>query len=271
MNYLSLILAVCVFYAPVLAVDTRYYFRRPTVSAPSFTANAAVFNGTTNYVRMEGDSTGMGDTTGMTVSFWVKFNAINKAQYICSHATAGAVEYFACYVNASNTWRFRASSNGTVGSAADLTSSITFTTGTWYHVLWTVKTSSSSDTKLVVNGVEDTSLVETTLTGTIDLTVTGKRNTIGGSPSGTPASLLDGTVAEVWANDSWLDPTTNLSKFYNAGNPVSLGTNGETPTGASPFFYFSSNGQGTSWATNTGTVTGTWTVGGTTLGNATLP
>ena len=33
MNYLKLILAVCVFYAPVLAIDTRYYYRRPTASA----------------------------------------------------------------------------------------------------------------------------------------------------------------------------------------------------------------------------------------------
>lgn len=58
--------------------------------------------------------------------------------------------------------------------------------------------------------------------------------------------------ADVWVTvGQYLDPATYLSKFISGGKPVDLGTNGETPTGSSPTYFFSGNAS--SFPTNKGT------------------
>lgn len=81
MNYLKLILAVCVLYAPVLAVDTRYYFRRPTVS------------GVTYIINENFEGTGKPDTwvNGSTAPNWDETtNAIDGQSVSFSSTTTSA-------------------------------------------------------------------------------------------------------------------------------------------------------------------------------------
>lgn len=242
-----------------------------TFPESGYTVNTAVFDGTNDWIRSTTGDTGWNDTTGATASFWYKPSTDGTVRFIFSYCPLSATEHLSVWINASNQLRFRASnSTSASGSAVDLTSSVTVTTGNgWYHIFWAVNTGSPSDTQLWVNGVEDTSLTEPTLSGTMDLTITGDRTTVGGNTGSTPSQLLSGSIAELWINDTYLSPATNLSKFYSSGSPVNLGTNGTTPTGSQPCIYFSGNGSGDSW-TSQGSAGDNWTANST-LGTDTSP
>lgn len=253
-TYLNLFLVVWMLYAPAVcwALPPTVFFRRVSETAAPVVVNTATFNGS-SYLRAS--ATGVGnltDGTTYTASFWVNITGAGTAYNTFSIAdSAGSSRLIISW--ASGKVRFRAW-NDTAVAVADLLGSQTLSTNTWYHVYWCVNTTSSALTKLYINGVEDTSLTETVLSGTMDLNNnSGYRFTVAGSGAGTPTQLLVGSLAELWMNDSYLD---QLSAFFVGGAPVSLGTNGELPTGATPTFYFSSNGSGNSWR-NMGTAGGT--------------
>lgn len=277
MKYLTCIIAALWFWAPCVSLQAqnlKSFLSGGVTSAPDYTVNTAVFDGTNDYIRTEatGD-TGWADGTTFTIAGWIKPASTAATNYIYSGATSSAALKVGAYIDTSAKLQFRGdSTSGTDGVdfAFNLTSDATISTGVWTHFHLCVNTASSSDTKLYVNGVEDTSLVETALTGTIDMAYTGDRFTVGANSSGTAANFFNGSMAELWINDSLV---TDNSKFYSGGGPVDLGTNGEIPTGASPCHYFSSNGSGSSWL-NMGTAGGTapsFTVNGGGLGTDTSP
>jgi hypothetical protein len=227
-------------------------------SPPSndYTVNTATFNGS-SYLRVEaGGDVGWADGTTFTIAGWIGPTSVAATQFIYSGSTSSALGKIEIFINSSAQLRARGdSTTGTDGTdyAFQLTSATTITAGVWTHFHLCVDTGSSANTKLFFNGVEDTSLTETTLSGTIDMAYTGDRFTVGGSVGGSPTSLFSGWMAELWINDSLV---SDNALFYSGGNPVSLGANGETPTGATPAHYFSSNGSGNSWL-NMGTAGGT--------------
>lgn len=254
-TYITLFLAVWMLYTPVvcLALPPNVFFRRATAVGPTpVVVNTATFNGS-SYLRASG--TGVGNLTpgtAFTAAFWIRVTGTGTAYNAFSIAN-GTASSRLIISWASGQMRFRAW-NDTAVAVADLLGSQTLSTNTWHHVYWCVNTTSSALTKLYINGVEDTSLTETVLSGTMDLNNnSGYRFTVAGSGAGTPTQLLVGSLAELWMNDVYLDQP---NKFFAGGAPVALGTNGEVPTGGTPTFYFSSNGSGSLWK-NMGTAGGT--------------
>lgn len=254
-TYFNLFLAVWMLYAPAvcLALPPNVFFRRATAGGPTpVVVNTATFNGSA-YLRASGTGAGnLTDGVSYTASFWLKVTGAGAAYNTFSIADgAGSSRLIISW--ASGQMRFRAW-NSTAVAVADLLGSQILLTNTWYHIYWCVNTTSSALTKLYVNGVEDVSLTETVLSGTMDLnSSSGYRFTVAGSGAGTPGQLLVGSLAELWMNDVYLDQP---SSFFAGGSPLALGTSGELPTGSVPTFYFSSNGSGSSWL-NMGTAGGT--------------
>lgn len=237
-----------------------------------YTVNTAIFDGVNDFIRSDNQgSTGWADGTLVTASFWVKINAINTSYNIYNTSSGGSNPRLEMYISsASSVLRFRAHKSTSTGAspvyAADLLGSQSLSAGVWYHVYWCVDIGSAANTKLYVNGVEDTGLSgDTTMSGTIDLVPTGTRMTIGANGGASPGAKLAGSLAELWVNDIYLD---NPSLFYLNGNPVNLGVNGTTPTGGQPCIYFSGNGSGDNWIAQ-GTA-GVWTSNNT-LGTDTSP
>jgi hypothetical protein len=125
---------------------------------------------------------------------------------------------------------------------------------------WDLATGSSA--RLYVNDVAVTMTTATYTDDTIDYTVA--EYAIGATVGG--ANKITGDIYAVW-----FDPTTyidfstesNRRKFTDRnGIMVFLGASGELPTGASPGLFLGYNAY-TSWPTNRGTFTGTWTENGT--------
>ena len=254
-TYFNLFLAVWMLYAPTvcLALPPNVFFRRSTTGGlPPVVVNTATFNGS-SYLRASGTGAGgLTPGTSFTASFWIRVTGTGAAYHAFSIAnTAGSSRLIISW--SSGQMRFRGWNSSSV-AVADLLGSQVLSTNTWYHVYWCVNTTSSALTKLYINGVEDTSLTETVLSGTMDLNSTGGyRFTVAASGAGAPTQLLVGSLAELWMNDSYLD---TVNAFFAGGAPVALGTNGELPTGGTPTFYFSSNGSGNNWR-NMGTAGGT--------------
>lgn len=255
-TYFNLFLAVWILYAPAvcLALPPNVFFRRATAGGPTpVVVNTATFNGSA-YLRASGTGAGnLTDGVSYTASFWVKITGTGSSYNVFTIGdSSGALRLSLSWL--SGQMRFRGY-NSTSALVADLLGSQVLNTNTWYHVYWCVNTTSFSLTKLYINGVEDTSLNETVLSGGImDLnSSSGYRFTVGAGTGGTPTGLIVGSLAELWMNDVYLD---QFSSFFAGGAPVALGTSGELPTGSVPTFYFSSNGSGSSWL-NMGTAGGT--------------
>lgn len=141
----------------------------------------------------------------------------------------------------------------------DIQSSVTKTAANgWFHWLVVVDTSSSANTKMYFDGVEDTGMTEVTLTdNTINISTTD--NYVGSKSGG--GSKLIGSLCEFWFDDALNDDPTD---FISGGKPKDLGATGNLPTGVKPDgWYLSLNGSGSSWFTdssgngNNFTVTGT--------------
>lgn len=235
-----------------------------------------MFDGTNDFIRSDTGDGGIADGTTLTAAVWIKPSVVNAEKYIFSMVTGGTANRLNWTTTSAGKIRLRVYDTS-AALVVDLTGSQTLSTGTWYQIHFAVDTTSSSNTKLWVNGVEDTSLTETVLgtangaaTNTMDLAFSGDRFTIGGDgavPS-TTGSRFNGVMAELWINDSYVNDNT---KFYSAGHPVDLGTNGATPIGGQPCFYFSRAGSGDAWRENQGSAnTATWTLTGT-LGTDTSP
>lgn len=233
-----------------------------------FVANTAVFDGT-DYMRLSAVPTGIADGKAFTLSFWAdSANSLTEATYL-SAASAGTNRFLVYRPNGASVIRVigRNSAGTTI---LDITSSLTLTAAAgWQHVYIAVDLSTAGGTelyKIYVNNVSDGSIIKSVFTNdTIDFNMATPSYTVGANPAG--ANLFNGEMCEFWLDDVYLNDT---SKFYSAGKPISLGSNGQTPTGSVPVMYFSLNGSGNSWATDSSSNGNTMTVTGS-LGTGTPP
>ena len=233
---------------------------------------SADFDGTNDFMTRGAGLTGASDDDIGILSFWARFDAGTGGQIILDGDTVlGGGANPRVQVN-------RATSSGVVSilgynlagtNILDLRTTSTFSAGTsWWHFLasWDL---SAAATHFYVNDASDKNAVTVT-SSAIDYTLADWG--IGASPSG--GNKFDGCLSEVYfAPNQFLDFSTesNRRKFISAiGKPVSLGTDGSTPTGVAPLVYqrLAGGEAVANFATNRGTggdftITGTLDTGST--------
>lgn len=247
----------------------KYFFVGIGSEENNYLVNTATFNGSSNYIRRNASfSNGAIDGKVLTFAFWIKMNAASSDSTlyrIFDTATGGAASRVNIDRNTDGTLRIRAYNSSSLEILRIASTDTFLAADGWKHFYVSVDLTNTSNRKIYVNGVSDTITVTTydNTQGNIDLVATGQQTNIGSTVSGN--NKLYGSLAEFWGDDVYLDDPT---KFYNAGEPVNLGTDGSSPNGIQPLFYFSSNGSGDSWVNN-GTA-GTFVITGS-LGTDTSP
>lgn len=211
-----------------------------TPTNPPYAAVAATFDGANDYMLRGGGLTGAADSKVLTVSFWAKFNedgsdyqTIFVGNYpgggtpgvgIFIYRLASQRIYVECY-NAAGTQIFKALSHASV--PFDVASG-------WRHFMCSVNLATAAQ-HIYVDGANH--LVTDTLTDdTIDYTQT--QWCIGAVDDGT--FKTDCCLSELYINIAEyvdLSDAGNRARFYNAGEPVDLGSDGSFPTGTAPTIY----------------------------------
>jgi hypothetical protein len=218
-----------------------------TVSPPpAFTARAAAFDGSTYYAQ-SGQS--VAATNVGICSFWFRNRT---ATWNTPTATdlfqfrLGGTTAFSIITASSGRLTFRINQDGT-GSDIFLPPSSTFALNTWYHVLWAWDWANSRF-QLYVNNVAQTT-TGYSFAGATKFDQSGDNFTnigIGAESNGVSPWIGDiGHLLIDFQNTLDISNSANREKFVLSGNPVDLGTDGSTPLGLQPQYYY--DGDGASW------------------------
>jgi hypothetical protein len=232
----------------------------------SYTANTAVFDGTNDYLRLTSSGpTGLADGKTFTCSFWVDFaGADNNYQALFDICSAGGTLKLRIYRSNNNKITLLGlKSDDTTLLAMDSGATILAAAG-WVHVYICIDLANASNRKIYFNGSAQSIAVTTYTDDTMDLVAGASAKYTVGAEGDDDGIKLNGALCEFWFDDSYLDDPT---KFASGGHPISLGSDGSTPTGSAPVFYLKGSGDG--FATNSGTG-GNLTLTGT-LGTTTPP
>jgi len=218
-----LLLAVIV----TVNADRRRLLMTRNVAAASYSATSTRFT-TDDYISRGAGLTGAADGKTGTISFWIKSYTSGSAERIL--VVNGFTLLF--YKEAAGTVRFAIYDNFSPTLSVDMESTASVEGGAWHHVLayWDVSTGDNTLSKVVVDGTEGTSYNITCINANLDYTYS--EWTIGSS-----ASSMNCDVSEFYFNIA--ARVTDSTKFRSAGGaPVSLGSDGSTPSGAQPIVYY---------------------------------
>lgn len=220
-------------------------------AAPITGIQGVVFNGTDNYIHKSTAFTGAADSTGLTLSLWVKLNSNTAAHgkhtiistthtYMDIPTGSGGTTADAFYAAAFNT--------GFSAYLAQVASTATITVSDgWTHLLLAMNTNFSAGNKLCYvyqDGVDITgSLTDSSAAFTMDLTTAGPSGqwTFFAS-SGHNLAFLDGAVAEILFENTYVDITNSSERLKfrtSGGKPADVGADGSTPFGTQPLIYLS--------------------------------
>ncbi len=190
------------------------------------------------YLTQDGGPSGFADSKAITLSVWVdRTGGDGTLDYLFWSESNKLLVYF----NTSNQLEWYGD-NGGVHLAGHSAVTKVASDG-WTHILLTFDVNSANH-HVYFNGTEDSSAAWTTFDNVlIDLDSAGfpARRICGGDGG---ADNLTASVAEFYLSNRYLNDVT---KFYCTGHPVSLGSDGSTPDGQKPGFYFSLGGSGNSW------------------------
>jgi hypothetical protein len=211
----------------------------PSLIAPAvastptlLTVDAAVFDGTNDYLTKAAGFTGAVDSKKGIFSAWIRLDGSDGSFLgILSSESNRA----SCYRFLNNKFQL-AIQNTVPADSLILTSVGTYLSGTtWLHVLWSWDTAVVGARHLYVNNVSDLNPLGF-VNEVLDYTLASW--TIGSNTGG--SSRMNGCLAEVYfAPGQYLDlsVSANREKFIYGGKPVSLGTDGSIPTGIMPIVY----------------------------------
>ncbi len=207
-------------------------------------ANGVNFDGTNDYLTLGADLTGNGDSKLFSGSMWFK----RGASAVLSRMYAASGTEVRVYFHAGDSLRIEGRNAG--GSTIlDARENGFADTTSWHHIMWSFDMADEGASKLYKDGVDAAPNFNTFDDDTIDFTQGG--HAIGADTGG--SNKFNGCLADVWlAFGQFIDLTSaaNRLKFYNAGSPVDLGSDGSTPTGTAPIMFFS--GVTSTWHTNDG-------------------
>ena len=226
----------------------------------AYVADAAVFDGTNDYIKSDGDIAAADGKSGM-VSLWVKFNGGDGAAQTFWSVLDDSIH---CQREASNHMRYYINT----GSAYATTTSNLVVASGWTHVLmsWDVATGYSD---IYFNDVQQSLSPDTTTNTTLNYTHANHWF----MAARTAAQKMNADVFDFWiALNSTLDITVEANRrlFIDAaGKPVDLGADGSNP-GITPrvFFHLDDGETANNFAINAGaggtcTLTGSLTTAST--------
>lgn len=213
--------------------------------AAPYAANGVNFDGTNDYLERGADLTGNADSKLYSGSLWFKRGNTG----LNSQVLAGNSRRHEIFFHSGNTFRVAVKQPGS-GTTFEVRSATTFTsTAVWYHVMWSIDLTDSGKRHFYVDGVDDSPSWNTYDNNLMEFTepdhAFGAR--VGGS------TKINACFADPWfAFGQYIDLSVaaNRLKFYNAGSPVDLGSDGSTPTGTAAIIFFS--GVTAGWETNDG-------------------
>lgn len=230
-------------------------------AAPAFTARGATFDGTD--FLYSGGLTVPGGSDGM-FSFWFRnTNAVwATPQSYIYEIREGSVQRLRLHAFSTGFFNmvFQTTTGGQSFNIFSGDGSTPMVTDQWYHIMceWV----GGGNLRIYVNGsLDGTYAVGTPLWDGNNITQFALGTNLAGS------AKWDGDMAHVWFDPTQrldLSVAANREKFNIAGAPQNLGTDGSTPTGTAPAFYFDGdapawNNQGSGGAL---TVTGALTASG---------
>lgn len=224
-----------------------------------FSADAADFDGTNDYMTLTGDFTGMVDGKQGTVSFWVR---IDGGDGVLQRFLRNGAANLAISRLAANTIQILAN-NVTPAIILSIATAASHTTSaTWKHVLASWDLATAGARFIYVNDIAD--LAVTTFTNDTINYVPASNWGVGATTAG--GDKLNGCLAEFFFHTTYLDISVeaNRRKFISAtGKPVNLGANGSTPLGVQPLVYqrMADGAAASTFATNLGSG-GAWTITG---------
>jgi len=154
------------------------------------------FDGTNDYVTVS-DSTSISITGDLTVSAWIRPDAVSKEQTIIGkwdETTANNDRSYRLWLDSSNKFNFSVSTDGSASTTHTGTNT-TFSAGTWYHVEAVYDANSTMD--VYVNGQLDVAQKSSSVPASIDdnvsnLYIGAKENT-----AGSIDTKFDGAIDDV--------------------------------------------------------------------------
>jgi hypothetical protein len=161
--------------------------QKPTTSFPNI--HAFDFNGTNQYLEVLNSSDFIDSI--YTVTFWVRFDNIHSThQTLVAKWQVGTRQQFTVQLTAANKIGFWTGDGGS-GSSGDLSSTLTPSANTWYHI---TAVASGTNRTLYINGTANkyTGIGTSTGNGDIELTIGSKKNS-----GGSYFEFLDGQIDDV--------------------------------------------------------------------------
>jgi hypothetical protein len=239
------------------------FFRQQDSEQVGGTPLNSVSFGTTSAVGWRGDittvvSTLPTSTTGITVSTWIKPLLTDRpsgtfwAPITLRVVSGNQFGLRFVVFNNGDLGITRSNSAGTSIAIDNFVTNAFPTKNQWYHVALTINTASQS-AQCYINGVQRST--GGTISSDPIFWGTLYRVFVGGPATNNQAGYGD-ALTQLWIDDSYIDLSTNISKFYNNGY-VPLGPNGIRSGLPQPMMY--NNGSTNSpitFFTNGGRTTG---------------
>jgi len=199
-----------------------------------FEAEGVVYDGTNDYATLSPGLSGATNTKELTISAWVRFNGGDGATQDIFRLGIDDVRVAR---SSTNKLYFRINDSLDAAIQIAISNGTVTADGEWHHILFAVNTASPVY-YLYINRSLDKTGVTPTLDALIDWASVDDDGIIGASPAA--AFKLNASLSELYVHNEFIDPTVeaNLRKFISAdGKPVSLGSNGSSPTGTQPLVY----------------------------------
>jgi len=194
-----------------------------------FQVDAADFDGSV-YGDYASTPTGLVDGQKVTASFWFKtdgngtedtiYNGTPNGDFHIRHGSDNKMSFYGATSSYSN---IMVTKSGTTQTVAD----------GWTH--WYLAADLGATTvEIYKNGSDDNPTLTTVSNSTIDFAEPGAHV----MANHTAGSIASGDLAEFWMHTDYYAASTYVSSFISGGYPVDLGSDGSTPTGVQPLFYY---------------------------------
>jgi hypothetical protein len=205
----------------------------------------------------------------ITFSAWVNVDNFTNRKAILNLRTSSRAP-FLFVVNTTGTVRFLSNGGESDQTVVDMTTSsgVIASAGVWYHIAGSFDLADTSKRAIYINGSPVTVTYSTYNNANINLNVAFNVG-IGNNAETTGSGESGFKFSQLWVDNSYIDLSTNISKFYNAG-PVDLGATG-TETGLSQplIYHYGNTSTATTIRTNRGRSSGVYA--SYTLGNVGTP
>jgi len=206
-------------------------------------AEAAEFNGTSQYLNKATQLTGLTDSKVFTVAVGVKIDAFaGKSHSIITKdsTTSSSFGRFRLYVSSGNLFFQIRDASDTI--VVNLNIGTVATEGNWVSLLFSFDSANQSNCLVYADGVSKSITFNTFTTDYLIPFLSALPHTKIGANKGSDVTsdYLDGRIGFLWFNNEYIDfsQEANRLKFFDAfGYPVDVGADGSLPTGNVPLIY----------------------------------